>query len=784
VKSVGDYEMNRSEARAAAMELPVSALADALGVPDRAILDALPAAVYATDAQGIVTYYNRAAAELAGREPVIGKDKWCVTWRLFNPDGTPLPHDKCPMAIALREKRPVRGVEAVIERPDGRRFPFMPYPTPLFAPNGELIGAVNMLVDISDRKAVEAEIQSQNDRLAESAHARRQLAAIVESSEDAIASKDLNGIIVSWNKGAERLFGYAADEIIGQPVTTLMPEDRQNEEPAILERIRRGERVEHYETVRQRKDGTLIDISLTVSPVRDEDGRIVGASKIARDITARKRTEAALARHADEQAALFQLSDGLNRAERLDDVYAAALDAIVRALRCDRASILLSDDQGVMRFVAWRGLSEGYRRAVEGHSPWKPDDKDPQPVSVSDVAAAVLPPALKATILDEGIHATTFIPLVANGRLIGKFMAYFNDPHAFTDGEVDVAMAVARQLAFAVTKKRAEDELRTNEERLRLATQAGRVGVWEWDLATDEVTWTDSLYAIHGLAKGTFAGTAEAVSATIHPEDRSRVAAAARNCIATGQPYEIEFRIQRPNGQVAWVFSTAAIVREDGKPTRLVGALIDITERKSADAQRDLLVAELSHRVKNTLATVISIAHQSFSKGPSIEEARQSFDGRIRALAHTHGRLAEGNWSGVSFETIVLDELLPYRHEDGGNVRIRGPKITLAPKQAVILGMAFHELATNAAKHGALSAKSGAVDIAWDFDRPGSALRIRWAETGGPTVVPPRRSGFGRLLLERALASDLQGTVALDFAARGLTCDITVPLDASSVVLH
>src|SRR4029077_11778284 len=133
----------------------------------------------------------------------------------------------------------------------------------------------------------------------------------------------------------------------------------------------------------------------------------------------------------------------------------------------------------------WRALSDGYRQAVEGHTPWSPDDRDPQPVCVDDVAAAELGADLKATVLGEGIRACAFIPLVANGRLIGKFMAYYDAPHGFREGEVNVALAVARQLSFGLTRQRAEAELRTNEERLRLATEAGKVGVWEWDLATD-----------------------------------------------------------------------------------------------------------------------------------------------------------------------------------------------------------------------------------------------------------------------------------------------------------
>ena len=190
---------------------------------------------------------------------------------------TSAPRSNVQWRLALKEQRAIRGMEAVAERPDGTRVHFVPYPTPLYDNSGTLIGAVNMLVDISDRKRADLDAQ--------------RLASIVESSDDAIISKGLDGIITSWNRGAERLFGYTAEEVIGKPVTILIPEDRMNEEPEILDRIRRGERIDHYDTVRRRKDGSLIDISLTVSPLKDADGRIIGASKIARDITERKRAQ-------------------------------------------------------------------------------------------------------------------------------------------------------------------------------------------------------------------------------------------------------------------------------------------------------------------------------------------------------------------------------------------------------------------------------------------------------------------------------------------------------------
>ena len=243
----------------------------------REVLNALPAAVYVTDADGAITYYNEAAAELWGHYPPLGTSHWCGSWKLFWPDGTPLPHDQCPMAIALKERRPIRDMEAMAERPDGVRVPFLPYPTPIFDESGALLGAINMLVDITGLKHAEDDA--------------RLLASVVETSDDAIVTKNLNGIITSWNRSAQRIFGYTAEEAIGKSVTILIPDYLQDEEPQILARIRAGERIEHYETIRQRKDGALLNVSLTVSPLKNSHGVIVGASKIARDITERRRAQ-------------------------------------------------------------------------------------------------------------------------------------------------------------------------------------------------------------------------------------------------------------------------------------------------------------------------------------------------------------------------------------------------------------------------------------------------------------------------------------------------------------
>ena len=240
------------------------------------MLQALPLPVYTTDLEGRITFFNEAAVEFAGRRPDLG-EKWCVTWRLHHPDGTPMPHDQCPMAIAIKERRPVRGMEGIAERPDGAKVRFAPYPTPLLDTSGRATGAINVLVDQTDGYRIH--------------EMSARLASIVETSDDAIVSKDLDGKVTSWNAGAGRIFGYDASEMVGQPITRIIPPELHEEERDILARLRRGERIDHYETVRVAKDGSRLDISLTVSPLLDKQGVVVGASKVARDVTERKRAE-------------------------------------------------------------------------------------------------------------------------------------------------------------------------------------------------------------------------------------------------------------------------------------------------------------------------------------------------------------------------------------------------------------------------------------------------------------------------------------------------------------
>ncbi|HEX2489811.1 MAG TPA: PAS domain S-box protein, partial [Blastocatellia bacterium] len=409
----------------------------------RELADTAPLIIWMTDDQGNNEFVNKTYQTFFGVTPEdVAERRWM---ELVHPDDyeTYVQEFLNVSAAGL----PFRA-EARVRRADGEWRWLVSYAVPRSAESGRAPGMIGCSADFTESKRAE--------------DAMGQLAAIVESSDDAIVSKDLNGVIRSWNKGAENLFGYEAEEVIGKSIMILIPPDRAGEETRVLESVRRGEKIDHFETVRRRKDGALVEISLTVSPLRDKAGKIIGAAKIARDITERKRAEQTLAEGARQQRALYQLADHLHRAQSIDDVYNAALDAIRSALRCDRAAILLFDENGVMRFAGWRGLSDAYRRAVECLSPWKSDDKYPEPVSVNDVDLAEIDDSLKAVHKGEGIGALAFIPLISRGKIIGKFMTYFNAPHVFSDGELALSLTIARQLAFGIDRKRAEKLFRQN----------------------------------------------------------------------------------------------------------------------------------------------------------------------------------------------------------------------------------------------------------------------------------------------------------------------------------
>ena len=530
-------------------------------------LSSIGDAVLATNLEGRISFMNPEAERLTG-------------WKVSEAQGRLLPevfriineHSRKPVENPVEKVLRTGGVvglanHTLLISKDGTETPIDDSAAPIRHADGTLAGVILVFRDFTERQVA----------LRTSAR----LAAIVESSGDPIIAKDLNGIIQSWNAAAQRLFGYEPHEVIGKPITILFPPDRLAEEDQILERLRAGQNVERLETIRVSKEGRQIHVSATISPIKDPEGRIIGASKILRDIdelvlarealvaekelmattlasigdgviltdaqghilflnreaerltqwpnqeaagrrlsdvfrmiaeetrtpsedpvsnvvrtggvvglsnhtllVARDGTEipiddsAAPIRHEGgplrgvvlvfrdfgvqrraqrQQEDLYRLVQAVNQARALPEIYEAALDAMARCADSDRGAILFLDPDGVMRFKAWRKVSESYRQAVEGHSPWSSEETDAQPVLIED--AGQCEPALLPVLEREGIRSLAFIPITYEAKLLGKFMLYFDQPHRFTQEEVRLALTLANQVGLAVQRRRAEEQL-------------------------------------------------------------------------------------------------------------------------------------------------------------------------------------------------------------------------------------------------------------------------------------------------------------------------------------
>jgi PAS domain S-box-containing protein len=276
----------------------------------------LPIAVYTCDNLGYITSFNKAAEVLWGRKPEIGKDLWCGSWKIFYTNGEPMDLDTCPMAITLREGKAVEGKEILIERPDHTRVKVRPYPVPVFDEDGLLTGAINTLVDVTN--------------LTEGEEKRAILAAIVATSDDTIVSKTLQGIITSWNKAAEKMFGYTESEALGKHISLIIPHDRLDEEKHIISEISKGNIVDHFQTIRVAKDGRMIPISVSVSPIIDNHGNIIGASKIARDVSEQHLANEAARRYTERLEIINAITETISEELDLNKILQKVTDATTR----------------------------------------------------------------------------------------------------------------------------------------------------------------------------------------------------------------------------------------------------------------------------------------------------------------------------------------------------------------------------------------------------------------------------------------------------------------------
>lgn len=387
------------------------------------LVEVMPAAIFTCDSEGLLTYYNQRAAELWGRHPKLRdpEDCYCGSFRIYRPDGSFLPHDQCPMGIAVRTGRGTRNEEIHILRPDGATVIASVNIDPLYDETGRQTGAINVFEDITRRKQAEEALRISEERL--------RLAT--QASAIGIFDHDLR-THQSYFSPLYRAITHVESDGLTMPewLDKVHPDDRALVQETVQKAIASGQSY-HYEYRILLADGTIRWLEVSGLLANDEQGRPVRLTGAMRDVTERKQVEERL-------HTLYRLRKAVNRVATLEQNYEQALVALERVLYVDRAAVLLADVEGVMRFQASHGLSENYRKQVEGHSPWARDEAHPQPVLVPDVEKAELG-ALQQIILDEGIHAIAFIPLVDQGKLLGKFMLYYNQPHPFPEAEVQWA---------------------------------------------------------------------------------------------------------------------------------------------------------------------------------------------------------------------------------------------------------------------------------------------------------------------------------------------------------
>jgi PAS domain S-box-containing protein len=410
--------------------------------------------------------------------------------------------------------------------------------------------------------------------------ADRPYRSFVEAMNEGAVTLSSDGTILYCN----RLFADLAGRLLKQTLGArfqdfVMPADR----PAFAALFEQANTVSvRGEVSLAQPYGVAIPVRMSIRRLPAECGQAF--CLVITDLRGQK-AQAALMTRTRQQQVLYDLSSAVNRSEPLTVLYEKALDAMLRSLDTDRASIFLTDQEGGMRLTAWRGLSADCRKAVEGYSSGIPDERNPVPVVIEHLAEAKMEPDLRRILEREGIESLAIFPLAYVQVMVGQFMVYFNKVGHLDEPTIQAAQAIAGTLALGIERARGEAALRESEERLRAALDAGGTGTFRWNLQTNAVEWDRSLDALFGLPPGSTVQTLEGFFDLVHPDDRAEVQERCRRCLEDGAHFDMEFRVIWPDGSLHWIDDKANIVGDAmGVPLYMTGACVDVTERKAAEA--------------------------------------------------------------------------------------------------------------------------------------------------------------------------------------------------------
>jgi len=365
------------------------------------------------------------------------------------------------------------------------------------------------------------------------------------------------------------------------------------------------------------------------------------------------------------------------------------------------------------------------------------------------------------------------IPEVLRAK-VKVFVELFRKTRQLEQLNRELEARVAERTAALAASTR---QLRQSERLRSLALAGGQMGSWEWNVARGTVVWDQGQCEIFGVEPSTFVPTLETVRPLINEEDFELLERAFRKVSKDNNIFQTEFRVRRPNGEIRWCTGTAAASFDDkGRLIWLSGVTSDITERKRAEERQILLAEEVDHRARNVVAVVQSIMR--LTRANSIDEYIGALDGRIGALSNAHRLLAGSRWEGADLSRLVEEEFAPYRAAGKERVATSGPAILLPPATAQTIALALHELATNAAKYGALSTDEGRVKLAWRIEH--GKIKLTWIESGGPEISAPQRQGYGSRAIIAGIERQLGGVVNFDWHTSGLHCTLSLPHDSQA----
>jgi two-component sensor histidine kinase/PAS domain-containing protein len=472
----------------------------------------------------------------------------------------------------------------------------------------------------------------------------------------------------------------------------------------------------------------------------------------------------------------------------LRDLFKNVLDAVIELQGADFGILQLYDrDSGAPRLLAQRGFEPATLGHLAGESAdgsicGAAFDGDAR-VIVEDVTSDPRCQAMRPLAAAAGFRALQSTPLRGRaGERLGVLATHFRHPHRPSDRDLRLTDLFALQAGDIITSRFHEDALRSSEARLQFALDAAHMGTWSWEPASDVALADARTLAILGEPGETTFSLARTPEERLHPDDIVPYRAAVEAALDPrgNGALHVEFRWIRRDGSQLWLLQ-CGLTQFEGegaqrRGVRMTGTVMDITDRKVAEERQSLLAREIDHRAKNLLATIQAMISLSARSHTALEDFVTATQNRIVSLAKAHDLMAVTHWEGAGLRQLVEHELRAYASNKEQVATIEGDRVVLKPSAATALSMVIHELATNAAKYGALSVPDGRVSCRWKCTHDGT-LALQWQESGGPLVEPPKRKGFGSLLVLKTLEHELGGHAHTDFAREGVRCSITLPAD-------